>query len=34
MQEMKNILLGSIHREKSRCRFGIFVFENNLGGQG
>lgn len=31
---MKNVLLGSIHRRKSRYRFGIFIFENNLVGQG
>lgn len=34
MQEMKNVLLGRIHRKKSRCIFGIFIFENNLVGQG
>ncbi len=31
---MKNVLLGSIHRRKSGCRFEVFIFENNLVGQG
>lgn len=31
---MKNVLLGSIHRRKLRHRFGTFIFENNLVGQG
>lgn len=31
---MKNVLLGSILRRKPWYRFGIFIFENNLVGQG
>lgn len=34
MQKMKNVLLGGIHKKKSRYIFGIFIFENNFVGQG